>query len=280
MTEKSIARAKRKDRPASSLNTDRLPPHSIEAEQGVLGCIFLSPGECMAACQEKLKMGSLAFYDLRHQIIYGRLLEMNEAQKPIDMITVTQTLKDTEELEQVGGLSYVASLPDIVPSAANLGQYVRIVLEKFYLRRIVQGCARTLGLVYEHEGSIDTLLNVIESEFSSLTESVSTPVEEPIRDVVLRVTDDLEQRHYNRGSQQLRGLPTGPAGNYLDKLVRGIRDTYYVVLAGRPGSGKTSLAMNLVEWLAMDYEWFEEISAEEAARLQAEGKGVVVRDEE
>src|SRR5688500_9434524 len=116
---------RRGDRAAS--NVDRLPPHSPEAEQGVLGCVFLSPHECMGICIEKFRAGPAVFYDLRHQTIFELLAEMYDRKEAIDVITVQQRLKDKQQLEQVGGIAYLATLPDAVPSAANLSFYVNIV---------------------------------------------------------------------------------------------------------------------------------------------------------
>ena len=235
---------------------DRLPPHSVEAEQGVLGCILLAPAECMGKCIEVLKAGSLAFYMVAHQGIYGTLLAMHDEGKAIDLITLQQRLRDNNRLEEIGGVPFLASLPDTVPSAANLGHYLDIVREKFALRRWIGLCTGIVQRCYEESGEVNRLIDEIEADFSRLTEEDAAVVEEHIRTVSQRVVDNIE-RHYNRGTTQLRGLSTGPAGNHLDKLVRGIRETYYYVIAGRPGGGKTSWAMNLVEHLALDFEWWQ-----------------------
>src|ERR1051325_10357912 len=105
---------------ATPARLDRLPPHSMEAEQGVLGCVLLSPGDCMGICIEKFKVGSEVFYDLRHRHIYDLLAGMYDQQEAIDLLTVHQRLKDRNQLEAIGGLAYLSSLQDCVPSAANL----------------------------------------------------------------------------------------------------------------------------------------------------------------
>src|SRR5580658_10151570 len=105
---------------------DRLPPHSPEAEQGVLGCVLLSPNDCVGECVEKFKVGSEVFYDLRHRTIFEALVEMYDQREAIDLITLQQRLKNKQRLEEVGGLAYLSSLPDTVPSAANLVYYVDI----------------------------------------------------------------------------------------------------------------------------------------------------------
>src|SRR5947207_1173813 len=109
---------------------DRLPPHSIEAEQGVLGCVMLSPNDSLGHCIEKFKNGAEVFYDLRHQALYELLAEMYDAKEAIDPITVQQRLKDRNQLEALGGTAYLGALMDGVPSAANLEYYVEIIREK------------------------------------------------------------------------------------------------------------------------------------------------------
>ena len=112
---------RRKSISSDSLKVDRLPPHSPEAEQGVLGCVLLSPNECMGLCIEKLKgEGHEVFYDLRHQTIYENLALMYDKREAIDVITLQQRLKDKQLLDQIGGIAYLGQLQDAVPSAANL----------------------------------------------------------------------------------------------------------------------------------------------------------------
>jgi len=141
---------------------DRLPPHSPEAEQGVLGCVLLSPNECMGECIEKLKDdGQQVFYDLRHQTVYEALSTMYDAREAIDVITLQQKLKDKQLLEQIGGIAYLSQLQDSVPSAANLSYYLEIIQEKFLLRRMIATCTDVVGRVYDYEGDVETLLDEV-----------------------------------------------------------------------------------------------------------------------
>ena len=145
---------------------DRLPPHSPEAEHGVLGCALLSPNECVGECIEKLKDGGQeVFYDLRHQTIYEMLAAMFNERMPIDVITVQQRLKDKQLLEQVGGIAYLAQLQDAVPSAANLSYYLDIVQEKFLLRKMIATCTDVVGRVYDYEGEVDALMDEVSATF-------------------------------------------------------------------------------------------------------------------
>src|ERR1700678_1620085 len=134
---------------AGIAKVDRLPPHSIEAEQGVLGCILLSPNDCLGECIEKLKPGHLVFYDLRHQTLFQTLVEMFDEKHAIDVITLQQRLKNRQQMESVGGLAYICTLPDAVPSAANLQFYLDIILEKYLLRKMVQTCTGIAARVFD-----------------------------------------------------------------------------------------------------------------------------------
>ena len=155
---------RRKPALAESGKIDRLPPHSPEAEQGVLGCVMLSPNECMGECIEKFKQGAEVFYDLRHQTIFSALAEMYDQREAIDVITLQQRLKNKQLLEEVGGIAYLSSLPDAVPSAANLSYYLEIVQEKYFLRRMIQTCTDVVGRVYDYEGEVDALMDEVERD--------------------------------------------------------------------------------------------------------------------
>src|SRR5262245_37723847 len=155
----------------SAPSVDRLPPHSPEAEQGVLGCVLLSPNECMGECIEKFKNGEEVFYDLRHQSIFKELAEMYDRREPIDLITLQQRLKDKQLLEQIGGLAYLSGLPDTVPSAANLTYYLDIVQEKFLLRTMIRVCTEVVSRVYDYEGEVDALMDEVERDILRISES-------------------------------------------------------------------------------------------------------------
>ncbi|HEV2210786.1 MAG TPA: replicative DNA helicase [Verrucomicrobiae bacterium] len=226
---------------------DRLPPHSPEAEQGVLGCILLSPNDCIGECITKLKGGSETFYDLRHQTIFDLLVEMFDKREGIDVITLHQRLKDKQLLEQVGGLEYLASLPDMVPSAANLEYYLDIVQEKFLLRKMIRVCTEVVGRVYEHEGEVDALMDEIERDILRISESRVQGQTTTIKDLVKRAINTIEDYHQRQGT--LTGIGTGFVD--LDRMTTGLHGGEMIVIAARPSVGKTSLAMNIVEHVAI-----------------------------
>ena len=227
---------------------DRLPPHSTEAEQGVLGCVLLSAHDSMGICIEKLKAGSTAFYDLRHREIYSHLSEMYDRKEAIDVITLQQRLKDRSQLEAVGGIEYLASLPDAVPSAANLEYYLGIVEEKHLLRRMIQTCTEVVGRVYENQGEVDALLDEVEREILRIGEERVSEVSDTIKSLVAKAINTIEDLHKHQGV--LTGISTGFKD--LDKMTSGLHAGEMVVIAARPSMGKTSLAMNIVEHVAVD----------------------------
>ena len=238
-------------RKASSFSAgkvDRLPPHSAEAEQGVLGCVLLSPNECMGECIEKFKSGEEVFYDLRHQTIFKALVEMYDGREAIDVITLQQRLKDKQLLEQVGGLPYLSALPDCVPSSANLSYYLDIVQEKFLLRKMIHVCTDVVGRVYDYEGEIDALMDEVERDILRISESRVQAHTGTIKELVKKAINTIEDFHQRQG--MLTGIATG--FHDLDKMTSGLHGGEMIVIAARPSVGKTSLAMNIAEHVAIE----------------------------
>src|ERR1039457_1400859 len=227
---------------------DRLPPHSPEAEMGVLGCVMLSPNECMGQCIERFKAGTEVFYDLRHQTIFSMLVEMYDSREAIDLITVQQRLKDKQLLEEVGGISYLAALPDTVPSSANLSYYLDIVLEKYLLRKMIHTCTDVVGRVYDYEGEVDALLDEVERDILRISESRVQNLTITIKDLVKKAISTIEDFHQRQG--MLTGVGTGFTD--LHKMTSGLHGGEMVVIAARPSMGKTSLSMNIAEYVSIE----------------------------
>jgi replicative DNA helicase len=227
---------------------DRLPPHSIEAEQGVLGCIMLSPNDCLGICLEKFKKGVEVFYDLRHQVIFDTLVEMYDGKKAIDLITLQENLKLKNQLEAIGGIPYLSALSDAVPSAANLDYYIEIVREKYVLRKMIQTCTGVVGRVYEHEGKVDGLLDEVERDILQIAEDRIENTSVKMKDLVHRAINTIEDYHTRQGA--LTGIGTGFVD--FDKMTSGLHGGEMIVIAARPSMGKTSLAMNIVEHVVLE----------------------------
>ncbi len=215
---------------------------------GVLGCIMLSPNDCMGVSIEKFKGTTEVFYDLRHQTIFDMLSEMYDKREAIDVITLQQKLKDKQLLEQVGGIAYLQTLPDAVPSAANLSYYLDFVQEKFLLRKMIQTCTDVVGRVYEFEGEVDMLMDEVERDILKISESRVQGETKTIKDLVKSAITQIEDFHNRQGL--LTGVATGFTD--LDRMTSGLHPGEMVVIAARPSMGKTSLAMNIAEHVAID----------------------------
>jgi replicative DNA helicase len=239
---------RRKAPSANAAKLDRLPPHSPEAEQGVLGCVLLSPNDCMGECIGRFKEGAEVFYDLRHQTIFSALVQMYDAREAIDVITLQQQLKNKQLLEEVGGIAYLAALPDTVPSAANLSYYLDIVVEKYLLRKMIHTCTEVVGRVYDYEGEVDALLDEVERDILRISESRVQTQTTTIKDLVKKAITTIEDFHQRQG--MLTGVGTGFTD--LDKMTSGLHGGEMVVIAARPSVGKTSLAMNIAEYVAIE----------------------------
>jgi replicative DNA helicase len=226
---------------------DRLPPHSVEAEQGVLGCILLAPNECMGVCIERFKAGGEVFYDLRHQTIFNALAAMYDGREGIDLITLQQRLKNRQLLEEVGGIAYLSTLPDVVPSSANLSYYADIVQEKYLLRKMIQTCTGVVGRVYDYEGEVDVLMDEVERDILRISESRVQGETATIKELVKRAITTIESFHQRQGA--LTGIGTGFPD--LDRMTSGMHGGEMIVIAARPSMGKTSLAMNIAEHVAI-----------------------------
>jgi replicative DNA helicase len=230
---------------------DQLPPHSIEAEQGVIACCLMDGANAVSTCVEQFKGAGAVFYDLRHQKLFEVMVGMVEANQPIDMITLPQRLTEAGELEGIGGMTYLQSLPEMVPSAANLPYYLEILWEKALARRMVRTCTQAVSRLYHPEVELTSLSQVMdqtEKELLELSSDRTGSAEVGIKEVMLKTSEDIDE--YHRGHGQMRGIPTG--FEYLDKMICGLGPGQLIVLAARPGVGKTSLAMNIAEYAAVD----------------------------
>jgi replicative DNA helicase len=202
----------------------------------------------MGECIEKLKASDEVFYDLRHQTVFKVLSEMYDSRQAIDVITLQQRLKDSQLLEQVGGITYLSVLPDTVPSAANLTYYLDIVREKYLLRKMIHVCTDVVGRVYEFEGEVDALMDEVERDILQISEARVQSQTTTIKDLVKKAISTIEDFHQRQG--MLTGIPTG--FNDLDKLTSGMHGGEMIVIAARPSMGKTSLAMNIAEHVAIE----------------------------
>jgi replicative DNA helicase len=173
---------------------------------------------------------------------------MFDKRQAIDIITLQQYLKDRQLLEQVGGVAYLSGLPDIVPSSANLDYYLNIVQDKFLLRKMIRVCTDVVARVYEAEGEVESLMDEVERDVLRISEFRVQSQISTIKQLVNKAINTIEDYHQRQG--KLTGLPTGFID--LDKLTTGMHPGEMIVIAARPSVGKTSLAMNIAEHVAID----------------------------
>lgn len=231
-----------KKKPAARAG-DRTPPHDIPSEQGVIGCILLDPKGCLGECVEAFKVGrEEVFYDTRHGLVYATMVEMWDANDPIDLITLQERLKTKGVLDQVGGIDYVASLQDVAPSAGNLSYYTRTVREK-YLMRSMLGTLRDGAIkIYENEGPVDETLDAIEGDVLKVNEARGGADMKSMKELTVHSINRIETAA--RGVGMISGVRTH--FGYFDKMTGGVHRKEMIVLAARPSTGKTSLATNIL----------------------------------
>jgi len=229
----------------AAAGTDRIPPHSEEAEKGVLGSILLDPVGVMDLSVEQQLIPE-SFYIPAHRLIYGTLLDLSQEGKAIDVVTVAERLKAAGTLDRIGGAVYLDRLIDSTPTAAHAEYYIDIVRQKHLLRCIIE-CSRAAETnCYQSEESADALLGRTEQAFFDITErqhGFMAPWPEAVKRTMAQVEQILTSR---RG---LTGLATGFAN--IDHKLQGLKNSEMIVLAARPSMGKTSLAMNIAENVAL-----------------------------
>lgn len=203
----------------------------------------------MGECIEKLKDNGIeAFYDLRHRTIYELLAEMYDRRQGIDVITLHEKLKDKQLIDQIGGIPYLSQLQNAVPSTANLSYYLDIVYEKFLLRKMIQTCTNAVSKVYDYDGEVDALLDEVERDVLRISESRVQGGVLPTKELVGRAIGTIENFFNRKGA--LSGVGTGFPD--LDRMTDGLHAAEMIVVAARPSMGKTSLAMNIVEHVALE----------------------------
>jgi len=219
-------------------SVDRIPPHNLEAEMALIGSVLVDR-EIMGSVLEIVRPSD--FYAHVHETIFTVLLELFDKGQPLDKITVAETLRNREMLEKVGGLSYISSLMDTVQTAASAQYYAKIVREKSVLRSLIHAGTQITQLGYEAEEDVETALDQSEQLVYDIGERANSSDFMPVNRLMKDTFDYMSHLFERRGEQT--GLTSGFYD--LDQMTTGFQPGNFIILAARPGMGKTSLALNM-----------------------------------
>mgnify|MGYP003175369997 FL=1 len=214
------------------------PPHDEDAEQAVLGSM-LTDNDAVMAAVEVLKED--AFYREDNKIIYQAILNLYSKSEPIDIITLKDELESMGKFEQVGGFEYLASLPDKVPTTANVQKYIKIVEEKSVLRNLIKTANEIIELGYNPTEDVEDIMDGAEKKIFDIMQSKNTKSYTPIKDVLVESFTNLEKL-YNQ-KQHVTGVPTQFYD--LDDKTAGLHGSELILVAARPAMGKTAFALNI-----------------------------------
>ena len=230
---------------SSSQDIHRTPPNSVEAEQGVLGSMLISPRDTIGECVEKIN--EEYFYVPAHQTIYTVLVELWNAGQAIDLITFTQVLRDRNLLESLGGAAFVTGLFTFVPTAANVQYYIDIVRDKYILREIIAAATESVRRAYEEQDEVNNLLDEVEQRIFAVGEDRFKGQMLSMKDQVMEAIESIEKLYERKGG--ITGISTGFAE--FDRMTSGMHGAEMIVIAARPSMGKTALVMNIAEHVAV-----------------------------
>ena len=233
-------------RTGSAQDIHRTPPHSAEAEQGVLGSMLISPRDAIAEVVEKITADY--FYVPAHQTIFEVLVELWNAGAGIDLITFTQVLRDRNVLETVGGAAAITNLFTFVPTAANVGYYLEIIRDKYILRSIIDAGTESVRRAYEEQDEVGNLLDEVEQRIFAVGEDRFKGQMLSMKDQVMEAIESIEKLYERKGG--ITGVSTGFVE--FDRMTSGMHPSEMIVIAARPSMGKTALAMNIAEHVAIN----------------------------
>ena len=223
---------------------NRMPPQSVEAEQSVLGALLLDK-DAIIKIADILYADD--FYDDRHRIIYLSVLALYDERSSLDILTVSNKLEEGGSLDKIGGISYLTTLVNSVPSAAHIVHYAQIVRRKGTLRRLISRATEIVELGFHENTDLETLLDEAEQKLFSVSQKYLKQNFVALSEVLHETFDRLDELHREKG--KLRGVPTGFSD--LDNKLAGLQKSDLIILAARPSMGKTSLALDIIRHVAM-----------------------------
>lgn len=219
---------------------NQIPPQDIEAEQAVLGAIFLDADSIIDAMEI---IEPQDFYRRSHQIIFQAMIQLNDRNESIDLITLKAEIEKSNSLEDIGGLTYLTELSQASPSAASIAYYAKIVDDKATLRNLIQTASRIVTKGFEQDEDVQSIVDQAEKSILEVSEKRNSNGFQSIADVLNRTIENIDQLAQN--NEEITGLPTGYAA--LDKMTAGLQKEELIILAARPAVGKTAFALNIAQ---------------------------------
>lgn len=220
--------------------TTRIPPNDKDAEQAVLGAVFLSQDALVESMEY---VDAEDFYQHANQLVFQAMINLNEQESPVDVVTVQNELDRLNQIEDIGGVSYLAELANAVPTAANISYYARIVKNKAVLRRLINAGTNIVSRSFEESEDLDTIIDQSEKDIMEVSENRSHQGFRKISDVVKSSFNEIDKLYSE--DTDVTGLSTGYKD--LDNLTTGLHKDELIILAARPGVGKTAFALNLAQ---------------------------------
>lgn len=224
---------------------NRLPPQNIEAEQSVLGAIILD-NEALPKAIEALSPDD--FYKETHRRLYKSIIALFERSEPIDIVTLTDHLRKSDEIEAVGGISYLSYLANSIPTSANIRYHAKIVSEKSMLRALIRTATQITSEVYENSRDVDEVVDYAQKMIFDITDKRTKISFSPLRDVIKDTFKMIE--HLYDKKEAITGVPSGFKD--IDELTSGFQSGDLIIVGGRPGMGKTAFALNVAGYVAAD----------------------------
>ncbi|MBI3610031.1 MAG: replicative DNA helicase [Nitrospirae bacterium] len=233
----------RKNPEAESLN--KVPPQNIEAEQAVLGAILIDNASLNKALEI---IGPEDFYRDSHRKIFSAVLDLNERNEVVDLITLTDQLRKKNELETVGGAAYLSSIVNSIPTAANIRQHARIIHEKAVLRNLIEVATDIVGQGYDDRARVEELLDYAERSVFGISERKLKPSFVAVKEIIKGSFETIERLYEKK--ERVTGVATG--FTELDDMTSGLQPSDLIVIAGRPSMGKTALALGIAQHLGIE----------------------------
>ncbi|MFZ5366266.1 MAG: replicative DNA helicase [Patescibacteria group bacterium] len=223
----------------------RIPPHSDEAEKSIIGACLIDK-DAIVAVAEFLRPEH--FYDEKHACIFRAILSLYEERSPVDIVTLTEKLKKQKDLTRIGGAAFLSELASLVPTAGNVEEYGRIVKDNYTKRQLISAASKITEQAFDEGSEATGVLDQAEQQVFALSQAHLKQVFLPVKDALAESFDRLDELHKKAGG--LRGLPSGFKD--LDNMLAGFQQSNLIILAARPGLGKTAFVLNIARHLAVE----------------------------